>query len=286
MWGVATAFVLLSASMVYLGMQLGSRDTARSVPFPVTDLGEQLGEQRQLIDEAKRQAQDDLNALAQRLAQLQARIIRLDALGQRLVEISQLDAEEFNFDEAQPALGGPSESESQLLPGVHDFIGDLERVSQDIADREQKLDALSELLVTDRVEQEVSPQGRPISKGWISSYYGKRTDPVTGKKAFHEGIDFAGKGGTEIKAVAAGIVTWAGKRHGYGNVIEITHGNGLVTRYGHNKENIVTVGDRVAKGQTIALMGSTGRSTGPHVHFEVIKDGKTVNPLKFVKAGA
>jgi murein DD-endopeptidase MepM/ murein hydrolase activator NlpD len=86
-------------------------------------------------------------------------------------------------------------------------------------------------------------------------------------------------------AVAAGVVTWSGKRYGYGRLVEVNHGNGLVTRYAHNHENLVRVGDRVEKGQVIALMGSSGRSTGPHVHFEVLKNGRHINPLKYVQAG-
>ncbi|MBL4638591.1 MAG: M23 family metallopeptidase, partial [Proteobacteria bacterium] len=119
--------------------------------------------------------------------------------------------------------------------------------------------------------------------GWISSYYGKRIDPFTGKKAFHKGLDLAGKAGSGIHTVADGMVTWIGKRSGYGALVEVDHGNGYVTRYAHNKTIKVKVGDKVNKGQVIALMGSTGRSTGPHVHFEILRDGKNINPYNFVK---
>ena len=126
------------------------------------------------------------------------------------------------------------------------------------------------------------PAGRPVQQGWLSSYYGWRTNPFGGNQQFHKGIDFAGKENSEIVAVGGGVVTYSGKRYGYGNLVEITHGNGYITRYGHNKKNLVREGETVKKGQAIALMGSTGRSTGPHVHFEVIKDGKKIDPAKFI----
>ena len=133
------------------------------------------------------------------------------------------------------------------------------------------------------MKEEVFPEGRPIDRGWISSYFGMRTNPFTGKLQFHKGMDFASKSGSKVKAVAGGVITWSSKRYGYGNLVEINHGNSYVTRYGHNEQNLVKVGDTVKKGQTISLMGSTGRSTGPHVHFEVIKNGKQINPNRFVQ---
>ena len=133
------------------------------------------------------------------------------------------------------------------------------------------------------LQQEVIPSGRPINKGWISSRYGKRNDPFTGKPDFHKGIDLAGREGADVIAVGSGVVMWSGKRFGYGNMVEINHGNGYITRYGHNKENVVKVGDTVKKGQVIAQMGNTGRSTGPHVHFEVWRSGRTVDPMKFIQ---
>ena len=129
------------------------------------------------------------------------------------------------------------------------------------------------------------PAGRPIPTGWLSSYFGNRTDPMTGRKAFHSGMDFAGRPGSDIIAVASGVVVWSGRRHGYGHMVEIDHGNGYTTIYAHNKRNLVRVGDRVRKGDVIALMGASGRATGTHVHFEVLRHGKPVNPLDYVRAG-
>ncbi|MGB5590713.1 MAG: M23 family metallopeptidase, partial [Gammaproteobacteria bacterium] len=149
--------------------------------------------------------------------------------------------------------------------------------------RGDQLAVLEKLLASRRLSSEQLPQGRPISSGWLSSYYGKRTDPFSGKQKFHSGVDFAGNEGVDVLAVASGVVTWSGKRSGYGTMVEINHGNGLVTRYAHNKENLVQVGDTVKKGQAIGRMGKSGRATGPHVHFEVLKNGQKVNPLKYVQ---
>ena len=125
--------------------------------------------------------------------------------------------------------------------------------------------------------------GQPVEKGWISSHFGQRTDPFTGKPAMHNGMDFAGREGSSIIAVAAGVVTWAGHQSGYGNLVEVSHGDGFVTRYAHNKQNLVEAGAIVRKGDTIALMGSSGRSTGAHVHYEVYKHGRPVDPSSYVR---
>jgi murein DD-endopeptidase MepM/ murein hydrolase activator NlpD len=135
-----------------------------------------------------------------------------------------------------------------------------------------------------KLAETLHPAGKPIKKGWISSYYGMRNDPFSGKRTMHKGMDFAGKEGSEVVAVAAGVVTWSGKRSGYGKLVEINHGKGYITRYGHNKTVLVNVGDRVKQGQTISRMGSSGRSTGPHVHFEVLLNDKVVNPTKYIQA--
>ena len=126
------------------------------------------------------------------------------------------------------------------------------------------------------------PMYRPVHGGWISSRYGQRMDPFTGRPAVHRGLDFAGDDNSAILAVAPGVVTWSGRQRGYGNLIEIDHGRGWVTRYGHNASNLVRPGDYVKPGQTIALMGATGRATGTHLHFEVLYRGRQQNPARFV----
>ena len=158
----------------------------------------------------------------------------------------------------------------------------LEVLHASIVDREAKLTVLENVLMSRNLQARILPSGSAVHRGLVSSKFGQRIDPFTGKQGMHKGIDIAGKEGTEILAVADGIVTWSGKRKGYGNLVEIDHGTGYVTRYGHNKKQLVEFGNTVHKGQAIALIGSTGRSTGPHVHVEVMKNGKHVNPEKYL----
>ncbi len=193
-----------------------------------------------------------------------------------------MGGEEFNFD--QPAaVGGPEDSlagESFSAPELSKMI---ERLDIRIADREQQLRLLDNLMSRKKIEDERFVAGRPITWGWLSSRYGYRSDPFTGRRTWHDGVDLAGKEGSDIISVAAGVVTYSDARHGYGNLVEIDHGDGLVTRYAHAKTLTVEVGDVVPKGQVIALMGSTGRSTGPHVHFEVLRNGKSQNPEDYIQ---
>ena len=158
----------------------------------------------------------------------------------------------------------------------------IDALADQIHHREKQLDILDSLLSNKTLHEERFLAGFPARKGWLSSRFGPRTDPFTGKSSWHNGIDYAGKRGAEIIAVASGVVMWSGNRSGYGLMVEINHGNGFVTRYAHNEKNAVQVGDVVTKGQTIATMGSSGRSTGPHVHFEVLKNGKSKDPVKYI----
>lgn len=240
-----------------------------------------LAEQKGQVIESRRQAQAEFAALTLKVAELQARLVRLDALGERLTTIAKLDSGEFDFSQ-KPAIGGP---EGDLLGDAYaapDFLSAIDELSRQIENREQQLETLDALLVNRRLKEDIFVAGRPVEKGWMSSRYGRRTDPFSGKVAWHAGVDFAGKEGSNIIAVASGIVTWSGDRQGYGKMIEVSHGNGFSTRYAHNKDNSVEVGDVVKKGQVIALMGSSGRSTGPHVHFEVYKNGRAVDPASYI----
>lgn len=243
----------------------------------------ELDAQKVRLAKATLKAKDSLNALALRLGQLQAHVVRLDALGERLTSMAKLDKGEFDF-EHPPARGGPDSGAQSVPMKVPDFVAQLNELSAELDDRGQKLSVLESLIMNRKLHAEVMPAGRPVKHGWLSSYYGMRTDPFTGRLAFHSGMDFAGKMGSDVIAVAAGVVTYAGKRAGYGNLVEIDHGNGYATRYGHNSKILVHVGETVKKGQVIAKMGSTGRSTGPHVHFEVLINGHPVNPKKYVQA--
>jgi murein DD-endopeptidase MepM/ murein hydrolase activator NlpD len=151
-----------------------------------------------------------------------------------------------------------------------------------IDNREQQLAMLDKQLAARDTRLQTFVAGKPVTKGWMSSSFGRRTDPFSGKQSWHEGVDFAGDAGVDVIAVASGVVTHAGRKSGYGNIVELNHGNGYVTRYAHNDTHRVSTGDIVEKGQVIATMGSSGRSTGPHVHFEVLKNGEPMNPERYI----
>lgn len=282
----ATAGVLLVGlvtAALWSGFHYGKHLGAEaSVDETTTELQTLLRAERHLIAEAKAEQRAHLDALALKIAELQAHLMRLDALGGRLVEVGKLDEGEFDFASAPP-LGGLDQALPDASVAPDELSADMDRISSLLKDREEKLTALEQLLMNRELLAQVIPSGRPVKKGWLSSSYGRRTDPFSGKKSFHRGVDFAGKRGSEVVAVASGVVTRSEKAPGYGNVVEIRHGDGYTTLYAHNQENLVVEGDVVTKGEAIALLGSTGRSSGPHVHFEVHRNGKNVNPSRFVR---
>lgn len=249
--------------------------------FTVARWTDDLAEQRAALDKTRETVGDQVAALAIRVGRMQAQMIRLDALGRQLTEVAKLDRGEFNFDRP-PAVGGPR-SETGSGPVVPALDEMLDSMGAAIDDRGRQLTALQNLILTRELARQIVPGGRPVESGYISSLYGQRTDPFDGRNAFHQGLDFAGAAGSRVLSVADGIVSYAGLDGGYGRLIEITHGNGYVTRYAHNAKLLVEQGQTVKRGDPIALMGSTGRSTGPHLHFEVLRDGHPVNPLSFVR---
>ncbi|HDN69494.1 MAG TPA: M23 family metallopeptidase [Gammaproteobacteria bacterium] len=273
---IVFGLVVLFAAAVFAGLRLGSDELKY-----VAEWQDVVGEQQAEIAAARQNAQANIDALTLRIGQMQAQMLRLNALGGRLVSQSDLDKGEFDFN-AVPAVGGPEGVANRESVPLADFLNMLDQLETEMEDRDQKLSVLESLLMSRSLSERVMPSGRPVEDGWLSSRYGKRNDPFTGKQDFHKGLDFAGKKGSEVIAVGDGVVSWAGKKSGYGQLIEINHGNGYSTRYGHNQSHTVKVGDTVKKGQQIALMGSTGRSTGPHVHFEVLRNGKKVNPSGFI----
>ncbi|NOR35475.1 MAG: peptidoglycan DD-metalloendopeptidase family protein [Woeseiaceae bacterium] len=252
----------------------------------VAQLSDELQVQRDSIQSIRQGNEDTLDALAIRMAQMNARVIRLDALGRRLTDMADLEDGEFDFNTA-PALGGPEEPVATgSNVAIPELVESMAAFDDQLDNREAQLGVLESVLMGQNLKDRVYPQGRPVGSGWISSYFGKRTDPFTGKPANHTGIDFAGKHGDSVAAVADGVVTWSADRYGYGIMVEINHGNGYSTRYAHNAENLVAVGDEVKKGQAVAHMGETGRATGPNLHFEVLKDGRRVNPVNFIREAA
>lgn len=280
--GAALAIVLAIVGGAFsIGMSLGGRNTAL---YPLDQLGgwsaELLRQQAQL-EETRKTLQEKVNAIAMRVGQMNASVIRLDALGKRLTQMANLDNGEFDFGNPPPQGGAESGSDGQpsQIPSLTSMIDGLQ---SQLSSREQQLGVLENLILTRELNKQVYPAGRPVGQGWISSYFGQRADPFTGYTAFHRGIDFAAAEGTQVTAVGAGLVTWSGDKSGFGEMVEINHGNGLSTRYGHNEKLLVKAGDMVRKGEPIALMGSTGRSTGTHLHFEVLKNGAQVDPLRFI----
>lgn len=278
---MGAALALLVVFFIWLAFQAGIRaGNLQSNAAEVTAIVKNLAQERAAIATIQRDIIDNLDTLALHVGSVRAHSLRLDALGERLVGVGELDPQEFDFSE-EPALGGFDSSEGQS-PTAMDIATELEALTGLLNDREEKLDLLEEFIMNRQLQHEIMPSGRPVTKGWLSSGFGHRTDPFTGKKKYHRGLDFSGKVGSDVIAVAAGVVTRAGKEGGYGNLVEIRHADGYFTRYAHNKENLVQKGDMVEKGQTIALLGATGRASGPHVHFEVRKDGRIINPRKFV----
>jgi murein DD-endopeptidase MepM/ murein hydrolase activator NlpD len=247
-----------------------------------TELRAELAAQQAELEAIRDTSGRNHDALAARLGQLSAHIIRLDALGQRLVSMAGLEEGEFNFGD-EPALGGPEAIEQAASLQSGEITALLDDLDQQIQDRSRQLDILEALMFNRRLTEASSIEGRPVRGGWMSSGFGYRTDPFTGKRSFHRGLDFVSPKGSDVLAVAAGVVTFSGKLANYGYMVEIDHGNGLVTRYGHNTENLVAVGDAVQKGEVIALVGSTGRSTAPHVHLEVFDNGRPVNPRQYLR---
>ncbi len=241
----------------------------------------ELQQQQSTLYELKNSTEKSLDAMAGRLSILQGYVMRLDALGSRLATMANLDDIEFGV-ENPPGIGGPADSEVRGQLQLTDLIHSFNTLEKTLQDRSDKLTAMESMLINRTLQEQTSPGGKPSLGGYLSSLFGYRTDPMSGKKEFHEGLDFAGRKGTPVVAVAAGIVTWSGVRYGYGNMIEVSHGNGYITRYAHNNKNLVSVGEKVDRGEVIATMGSTGRSTGTHVHFEVIYNGRHVDPKKYL----
>lgn len=275
----ASVLLLTGALMFWLG-----RSTAPvqdGLPEQVEALRTAIQIQQREVDRLGADHSMSVNALAARLAELQAASTRLDALGERLAQMGQLSPDEFDFSEPAP-LGGPADAETIGPASETELRHAIAELSDRLRRQAGQLDALQFLMVNRQLEQDLTPAGWPVRKGWISSRFGERNDPFTGERTQHQGLDFAGTRGTEVLSVASGVVIWAASRSDYGNTVEIDHGNGYRTRYAHNQELVVKAGDHVSAGQVIARMGSTGRASAPHVHFEVLKDGRRINPSRFV----
>lgn len=278
--GIAAA-VSVGIVLVTVGYGLGVKFGHENI---VADWKYDIQEQQSQLELVRSESAANLEALTQKIAYFQAHINRLDALGNKLLSMADLVNEEIDFTQP-PGFGGPDtygdEANQDILADMEQTLG---TIASQLQSQENKLHTLDVMLTDRNLRKEIYPQGRPVEKGWISSHFGKRADPFTGKQEFHRGVDFAGKYHSNVISVAGGVVTEADDRSGYGYLVEIDHGNGYVTRYGHNDQMTVSVGQTVKKGEVIAKMGSTGRSTGPHVHFEVLKNGVRVDPMKFIRS--
>jgi len=241
----------------------------------------ELHKQEEMLNSVRVNAEKSLDAMATRLSLLQGHVMRLDALGSRLASMADLKDMEFGFD-SPPGIGGPAPEYTQESIDISDLLSTLAQLEAGLQDKAEKLSAMESMLIDRTLQEQTLPDGSPAPGAWVSSLFGFRSDPVTGKREFHQGVDLAGRPEMPIAAVAAGIVTWSGIRYGYGNMVEISHGNGYLTRYAHNRKNLVAVGERVEKGEIIALMGSSGRSTGTHVHFEVVRYGTHLDPRRHI----
>lgn len=233
------------------------------------------------LQQFKSDVNRELDSLALQVGGLYAQSLRINALGDRVSEVAKLEESEFDFS-VEPGIGGADLELTHEENTPQALFSSLYSIKANFQQQEEQLSLLINFLSEKENNQQIKPSGKPIRKGWISSSYGGRTDPFTGKQAFHSGIDFSGKQGAIIQAMAEGVIIWAGKRGSYGKLVEIDHGSGYVTRYAHMKEVTVSVGQKVEKEEALGLMGKTGRATSEHLHFEVLKKGHKVNPWPFL----
>ncbi len=282
---------LVLATLMGGSFWLGNKTAPQNTAVLDNSLSEEwikeIAVSRNALDGAREVIERNMLALSQRLGRLQAHVTRLNAVGRRMTEMASISPEEFDFDN-EPPVGGPQADGFTLDDGASESLAELaanlDAFTAQLNQREREMKVLQDLMVASRLREQIYPSGQPVKRGWVSSGYGRRTDPFSGRLTMHKGVDFAAPYGTEVISAAAGVVTMAISKNGYGKLVEINHGNGYVTRYGHNSAVVVKVGERVVKGQVIAKVGSTGRSTGPHVHFEVRRNGQVVNPAEYIYA--
>jgi len=279
--GIGISFLFLSFTLLFNYVTLRY---AAAINHPLLQ-AIVLADQRQEAQKSQEVIQAHLSAMAVKLGELQAQMLRIDGLGERLARLAGLKPQEFApaaQDLSTAGRGGPAPMMTREL-SVDEFSVLLARLSHQVDERSDQLGVLEALLVSDSVNKKFLPTLSPIEDGWFSSNFGWRLDPFTGQKSFHEGIDFPAEAGTAIEAAASGKVIYAEVHPAYGKMLEIDHGNGLVSRYAHCASLAVKEGDLVVRGQRVATVGSTGRSTGPHLHFEVRLNGVPQNPARFLQ---
>lgn len=278
--GAAFLIMLLSVTLFFVTVRYASE-----LRVPVLD-SLLLSIKEQESRKADSFLRENLNAMAVKLGQMQAQLMRLDALGERLSSLAGLKPNEFRFNELPGRGGAVSTSVPPQDLSMADFNRHLEQLSRQMENRTDYLGVLESTLFESRMKRKLLPTIPPVEGAWNASSFGWRIDPITGQQAQHEGVDFIAEVGTPIFAAAGGVVTAAEFHHQYGNMIEIDHGNDFTTRYAHSSRMFVKPGDVVKRGKKIAEVGSTGRSTGPHLHFEVRYRGVAQNPSRFLQASA
>jgi murein DD-endopeptidase MepM/ murein hydrolase activator NlpD len=277
---VVTLTVLLfgSSALSYATLRFGAvldlpilRDIVRSTTV-------------ELAEKRDGQLRDHLNAMAIKLGEMQAQMNRLNVIGERVTSLVGIKPQEYGFG-ATPGRGGASPGADARDMTMNQLKGDLATLEADVSNRTQDMNRLESTLLDQRVAKRLMPSAQPVNDGFVGSGFGWRTDPFTGKQVRHDGIDFAAPVGTPILAAAGGVVVAAEFHPEFGNMVDVDHGNGILTRYAHASRLLVKAGDIVKRGDHLADVGSTGRSTGPHLHFEVHVNGVPQNPTKFLADG-
>lgn len=279
---LCAAAAVVSASLVHQREEVQLTQRAVRLQPSMNQWRSDLERDARKLRHLRKTAEKEIHQVAVELSRMQTRVVHLESLAKRLIDRAQFEGHEFDFSR-QPGLGGPEEFVIEEGESYSDRLPTTRSLSDQLEDRWQQLQILEDLLKWRELNASLHPEGSPVRTAYVSSGFGVRIDPFTGRSATHKGMDFAGRLGTEVVAVAAGIVTWSGWLSGYGEMVEIDHGNAHVTRYAHNSQNLVEVGDVVTRGQAIAKLGSTGRATGPNLHFEVLQDGRAVNPLPYIE---
>jgi murein DD-endopeptidase MepM/ murein hydrolase activator NlpD len=274
--GLAFSVLALAAAMNYLMLKVASDF---KIPYLHSIL---VSAQQEQHDRAQSYLRENLNAMAVRLGQMQAQLVRLETVGERLAKLAGFKPQDLVFNELPGRGGAVSSLPSQDL-SLGDFTRQLDALTRQVEDRGDKLGILESLFTFDSAKKKLVPTMLPVEGGWYSSNYGWRIDPFTGQRAFHEGIDVIAEQGTTIRAAAGGVVVYSEFHPQYGNMIEIDHGNDLVSRYAHASRRTVKVGDVVLRGVKIGEVGRTGRATGSHLHFEVRQRGAPANPAQFLR---
>jgi len=241
-----------------------------------------LSSQHEQNEKTESYLRENLNALAVKLGEMQAQLMRLDTLGERLAKVAGFKPQDLMFGEL-PGRGGAPSTLPQYDLSLGELTRQLDGLTRRLDDRGDILGVLESSLTLDSARKKLPPTMLPVQGGWYSSNYGWRIDPFTGQRAFHDGIDVIAELGTTVYAAAGGVVVYSDWHPQYGNMIEIDHGNDLITRYAHASKRLVKVGDLVLRGAKVAEVGSTGRATGTHLHFEVRQRGAPVNPAQFLR---